>query len=308
MNLLHMKYAVEIAETSSINKAAEKLYVGQSALSRAIKELESSLGVTLFDRSARGMTLTPDGEIFIRYARTILKQVDTVEELFSRGDVSRKRFSLSAPRASYIAEAFAQFSKKISGDAEAELFYRETNSIQTMKNVHKEDYRLGIIRFSEDNDRYYRSVMEEKELTGVLITEFRYVLVMRADSPLASLETITYDDLTGYMEIAHADPSVPSLPIEDGKKEESLDTAGRRIYIFERASQFSLLAENPETYMWVSPIPKSLLDRFGLVERECAEDRGLYKDVFIHRKDYALTPLDNTFIETLIRVKRETIR
>ena len=102
MNLLHMKYAVEIAETSSINKAAEKLYVGQSALSRAIKELESSLGVTLFDRSARGMTLTPDGEVFIRYARTILKQVDAVEEMFSRGDVSRKRFSLSVPRASYI--------------------------------------------------------------------------------------------------------------------------------------------------------------------------------------------------------------
>ena len=48
MNLMHMKYAVEIAETKSINKAAEKLFVGQSALSRAIKELEASLGVTLF--------------------------------------------------------------------------------------------------------------------------------------------------------------------------------------------------------------------------------------------------------------------
>ena len=53
MNLLHMKYAVEIAETKSINKAAEKLFVGQSALSRAIKELETSLGVTLFERSAK---------------------------------------------------------------------------------------------------------------------------------------------------------------------------------------------------------------------------------------------------------------
>lgn len=307
MNLLHMKYAVEIAETSSINKAAEKLYVGQSALSRAIKELESSLGVTLFDRSARGMTLTPDGEVFIRYARTILKQVDAVEELFSRGDVSRKRFSLSVPRASYIAEAFAQFSRKITEDAEAEVFYRETNSIQTIKNVQKEDYRLGIIRFSEDNDRYYRSLMEEKELTGVLITEFRYVLLMRADSPLAALETITYDDLHRCMEIAHADPSVPSLPIEDGKKEDACETPGRRIYVFERASQFSLLSENPDTFMWVSPVPKSLLDRYGLVERECASDRGVYKDVFIHRKDYTLTPLDNAFIEHLIRVKRETI-
>ena len=83
MNLLHMKYAVEIAETNSINKAADKLYVGQSALSRAIKELEASIGVTLFERSAKGMFLTPDGEIFIRYAKNILKQQNKVLTSFS---------------------------------------------------------------------------------------------------------------------------------------------------------------------------------------------------------------------------------
>lgn len=82
MNLLHMKYAVTIAETKSINKAAEKLYVGQSALSRAVKELETSLGVAVFERSAKGMTLTPSGEEFIRRARSILEQVDSMENMF----------------------------------------------------------------------------------------------------------------------------------------------------------------------------------------------------------------------------------
>ena len=82
MNLLHMKYAVVVAETNSINKAAELLYVGQPTLSRAIKELESSLGVTLFERSAKGMFLTPDGETFVRYAKTVLEQVDSIEDLF----------------------------------------------------------------------------------------------------------------------------------------------------------------------------------------------------------------------------------
>ena len=53
MNLVHLKYAVEVAETGSINKASEKLYVSQPNLSRAIKELEASLGVTIFDRSAK---------------------------------------------------------------------------------------------------------------------------------------------------------------------------------------------------------------------------------------------------------------
>ena len=99
MNLMHMKYAVEIAETKSINKAAEKLFVGQSALSRAIKELETSLGVTLFERSAKGMFLTPDGEVFVRYAKTVLKQVDAIENMFSEGKTAKKQFSISVPRA-----------------------------------------------------------------------------------------------------------------------------------------------------------------------------------------------------------------
>ena len=57
MNLLHMKYAVEIAEAKSINRASETLFVGQPTLSRAIKELEQNLGIRIFDRSAKGMFL-----------------------------------------------------------------------------------------------------------------------------------------------------------------------------------------------------------------------------------------------------------
>ena len=83
MNLMHIKYAVEVANEGSINKAAEKLYVGQPNLSRAIKELEASLGVKIFERSAKGMGLTSDGETFIRYAKTILRQVDEVESIFN---------------------------------------------------------------------------------------------------------------------------------------------------------------------------------------------------------------------------------
>lgn len=91
MNLVHLKYAVEVAETGSINKASEKLYVSQPNLSRAIKELEASLGVTIFDRSAKGMVLTPDGEVFVRYARSILRQVDAIEEVFSKGTTEKKK-------------------------------------------------------------------------------------------------------------------------------------------------------------------------------------------------------------------------
>ena len=80
MNILHLKYAVETAKAGSLSKAAEALYMNQPNLSRAIKELEGSLGVTLFERSARGMVPTPQGGVFLRYAKAILQQVDSLLE------------------------------------------------------------------------------------------------------------------------------------------------------------------------------------------------------------------------------------
>lgn len=307
MNLLHMKYAVAVAETQSINKAAEHLYVGQSALSRAIKELEGSLGVTLFERSAKGMTLTPEGEMFIRYARSVLSQVDAMEEMFREGAVSRKRFSISVPRASYIAAAFAAFSRTIPDGERAELVYRETNAMRALKNILQDECKLAILRYAENYDRYYQDMIEDKGLASESVAEFRYVLAMSGKSPLAGLPRITYDDLRGGVEVAHADPYVPTLPFAEVKKEELPDNTDRRIFVFERASQFELLAENPETFMWVSPIPGDLLDRYGLVQRVCNENRRVYRDVLIHRKDYSLSDLDNAFITELIRTKRAVL-
>lgn len=133
MNLLHMKYAVEIAEAKSINRASETLFVGQPTLSRAIKELEQNLGIRIFDRSAKGMFLTPDGEVFIRYAKAILKQVDEVEAAFRRSGTRRQRFSLSCPRASYISDAFTAFSLLFKPSDAIDAFYYETNSANTVK-------------------------------------------------------------------------------------------------------------------------------------------------------------------------------
>lgn len=307
MNLLHMKYAVVVAETKSINKAAELLYVGQPTLSRAIKELESGLGVTIFERSAKGMFLTPDGETFVRYAKTVLEQVDAIEDLFKKGRVSKKRFSVSVPRASYITEAFAAFSTLIEKDSPTEIFYKETNSMRTLRNVLQDNYKLGIVRYAENYDKYYKAMMEEKGLEHELVTKFRYVLLMNKNSPLAKKENITYDDLKDKIEIAHADPYVPSLPLAQIKKEELPDNSDRRIFVFERASQFELLSSNEETFMWVSAIPQKLLERYGLTQRICEENRRVYKDVLIYRKDYTLSALDNLFIEQLVKAKRNVI-
>lgn len=304
MNLLYLKYAVEIAACGSLNKAAEKLYIGQPNLSRTIKELETSLGVTIFERSPKGMVVTPDGEVFLQYARTILSEVESLEGLFKNRAAQKKKFSISVPRASYITDAFSEFSKQLVLDDEVEVIYKETNSLNAMESVLSEECKLGMIRYSENYDRFYKDRMDEKGLNYELVTEFRHVVVMNADSPLAEKEVLTPADLGDYIEIAHADPYVPAMPVSEVRKS-SLPDVGRRIFVFERGSQFDLLSNNPDTFMWVSPMPKRVLERNHLVQRRCDIDQKLYKDVMIYRRDYRLTELDKLFISELCRVKRE---
>ena len=304
MNILHMKYAVEVARAGSLNKAAQTLLIAQPNLSRSIRELEAEVGITIFDRSAKGMKLTLEGEEFIGYAQNILRQIDQVENMYKNTSVPKQRFSISVPRASYISEAFARFSCQLSPES-AELFYKETNSQRTIRNLLENDYRLGIIRYAENYDQYFRAMLDEKELNYETICEFTYQLLMSCEHPLADQVDITFEDLRPYIEIAHADPYVPSLPLSKVVKEELPDNINRRIFIYERASQFDLLSENPDTFMWISPVPDKLLSRYGLVQRKCAENRKVYRDVLIYRKGYRLTALDQAFITELCTARRK---
>lgn len=304
MNILHMKYAVEVAKAGSLNKAAETLLIAAPNVSRSIKELEADIGISIFDRTAKGMALTPEGEEFINYAKGILCQIEEVENFYKKGAAKKQKFSISVPRACYISEAFAQFSKSLSKDA-AEIFYKETNSQRTIRNMLEHDYKLGIIRYAENYDKYFKSMLEEKGFTYEMVTEFTYSLIMSADNPLAKKETITFDDLADYIEIAHADPYVPSMPLSKVVKEELPDNIERRIFIFERASQFDLLSNNPETFMWVSPAPQSLLERYNLVQKKCIDNKKVYKDILIYKEGYKLSQLDRQFITALCESKRK---
>ena len=110
MNILHMRYAVEVARLGSLNKAAETLLVAPPNISRSIKELEADLGIVIFNRSAKGMELTPDGEEFLDYAQDILRRIEKMEQSYRDGSHKKRRFSISVPRACYISAAFAGFS------------------------------------------------------------------------------------------------------------------------------------------------------------------------------------------------------
>lgn len=307
MNIVYLKYAVTVAKAGSLSKASEELFIAQPNLSRAIKELEKDLGITIFDRNSKGVTLTPDGERLISYGKKILKEIDDVERQFKGENENKSVFSISVPRASYIGNAFANFTVNLPDSERYELYYKETNNQRILSNVLEKGYKCGIIRYALNYDKYFKQTFTSKNLAFEVITEFTYVLVVNNSSPLLKKDSVTFDDLKSYTEIAHADPYAPSVQLSDVKKEELPDNITKRIFVFERASQFEILSANPNTFMWVSPIPKETLDRYNLSQVVCEENKKIYKDVLIYPKNYKLSKLDKEFITELCRSKRKCV-
>ncbi len=304
MNLSQMKYALVVAKESSMTRAAEKLFMSQPNLSRAIKELEDDLGIRIFRRTPKGIFPTAKGEEFLGCAQRILEQVESLETQYKGGKSEAQRFSISVPRASYIACAFTEFTKKLDPGRTIELVYKETNSLRAVENILNDGYDLGIIRYRTRYEPEFREMLDDKGLVGELVCEFSFQLIMSASHPLAAKTVIEPDDLCPYTEIAHADPYVPSLPMSSVRQNELSANVARRIFVFERGSQMQLLSQTPGAFMWVSPVPRSLLSLYGLVQRECAGETRRCKDVMIRKKSYVLSDTDRLFIDELTRAKR----
>ena len=294
---------MEVAKTRSISKAAENLYMGQPNLSRAIKELEESLGITIFRRTTKGISITPDGEEFLQYARQIVQKVDEVEQIYQNGRQKKQSFSVSVPRASYLSFAMADFSKCMKKGSPAEFYYCETNSMNTVNSVVREDFNLGIVRYQSSYEKYFNDLFKDKKLISETIAEFTYVMLISRDNPLAFKGEVELDDLRDYIEVCHSDPYVPSVPMIDVRKSELTEFVDRRIFVYERGTQFVILGNVPDTFMWVSPVPKTLLENYNLTQIKVKGTDKPYKDVLIYRRDYRLSDFDREFIAAVHRAK-----
>lgn len=90
MELRQIYYVLEIARQKNFSKAAGELYVSQPAISQQIKALEEELQITLFQRDTHGVQLTPDGELFVMHAQTIIDAVDNLMSAFDM-DTSKNK-------------------------------------------------------------------------------------------------------------------------------------------------------------------------------------------------------------------------
>lgn len=299
MNLLQMKYAIVIAEKRSINRAADVLFVGQSALSRAVKELESSLGVTLFERSAKGMVPTAEGEIFIRHAREILHRVDALEAAFLKESLRCSRFSVSVPRQAYPAQAFASFSQALAPQEQMLLEYCETDTAKTVQKILGNTCKLGLIEYPKRYAKYFEAFAAEKNLAMEPIASFSPVAVFSAQASFADAQKLTRQQFLSYHEVCFSASDAAALPWMTAHKEpQGFGTAGK-ITVSDRAGLYALLCENTSAYHLCAPMEHGLLRHLGLMQKNVFGEEDAYLHALIYRLEYQQTELDRAFLKAL---------
>lgn len=299
MNILHLRYAIEVERTRSISKAAENLFMNQSNLSRAIRELEQSLGVTLFQRTSKGMTPTVGGEEFLAHAKGIIAEIDRVEALYKQDKSQSARFGVAIPHSAYIGSAFADFSADLP-EGVTRLSYKESGAREILEDLLQTDLRLGIIRYPAEYDGAFQALLHEKELHGELIAEHTLRLTLSAADLLAGAEEITPADLAAYTEIGYSDAYIPSLSRTEALQTEQSEFAARRIEVSDQGSCHRLLAATPHAFCMMEAISAKEQVRMGLVQKQCAFGKRC-RDLLVYRKGYRFTAADRRFVEQLHR-------
>ncbi len=288
-------------KTGSITQAADNLYTTQPNLSKAIKKLESDMGMAIFKRTTKGLAPTKRGGQFLDRARSILNQLDELEALFQPTGAQRIVFSVSIPRASYIAYSFTKFVHSFGG-GELDIDFKETNSLETISSVAEHEYKLGIIRYPLEQEEYFMRLLCERDLQHHLLWEYEPLLLFSREHPLTRQESIYESDLASSTLLEHGDLLNPAARLA---ARETPAPAARRIFLYERGSQFDLLHSLPNAYIWVSPIPEEMLKQHQLVQRRCHRPPHPTRAMIIYPKGYAFTELDKAFIAKLTGTIRE---
>lgn len=310
MNTLHFKYAVEIEKTRSITQAAENLYMAQPNLSKAIKELESSLGIVIFRRTSKGVIPTEQGVKFLNCAKQILMQIDNMESIASPNKPEKRRIRISVPRTAYISKAFSDYIALSDSSEDMEIYFCETNSMRTIENVRENGYNFGIIRFNKAHEKYFSDFLAEKNLESQLLWEYEILAVMSAEHPVAEKEKLTYGELSAnYTELTQGDDAVPYVPdaVEKLFAENRPENAKtKRICMYDRGSALDFLLTVPESFMLDSPVPESLCKKYGLIQRKCSFSDNCFMDCIIYTSGRKLSQNEIALVNKFYEVRNES--
>jgi DNA-binding transcriptional LysR family regulator len=238
MTLQQLKYIIEIVNCGSLNEAAKRLFITQPSLSSAVKELEQEVGIELFIRSPRGITLTIDGAEFLSYARQVVEQAGLLEQRYVNKKPSRQLCSISTQHYAFAVNAFVNLIKQ-SGADEYEFTLRETRTYEIIEDVKNLRSEIGILYMNPFNKKVIEKLLRENRLDFYPLFTAKPHIFISKQNPLSSREFVTLEDLSEY----------PYLSFEQGEfnsfyfSEEILSTAFHKksIHVSDRATLFNLL-------------------------------------------------------------------
>ena len=238
MTLQQLKYVTTIANIGSISEAAKRLFVSQPSLTKAITELEKEMGITIFDRTNKGITVSKEGERFLGYARQVLEQAALLEEQYKSQSGGKKQFSVSTQHYSFAVNAFVELLKGADID-QYDVSLRETQTYEIIDDVAHMKSEIGLLFYNDFNRPVLEKLIHTNELTFTeLFTAHPHIFIGK-NHPLANKDVVSMDELEEY----------PYISFEQGDhnsfyfSEEIFSTVVRpkHIRVRDRASLFSLL-------------------------------------------------------------------
>ncbi len=289
-----------------MSAAAKQLYAAQPNVSKALKNLEEEYGIRMFERSSTGMIPTEQGRHFIRAGRAGAAGGGPAGRWTPAvGRASCAELRVALPHATYASYAAVDFLQQAAGSEQLRVHIREAGSMEGLDFVLRRGYHLALLRYAEEDEDYYSRYCARRGLHREQIMEFEYRLLVNRDSPLARHEVHDLAELNRYTEVLHDDFQLPG---EEGSSLRWQVNENRRVHVYERCSQFSILQSLPTAYMWASPMPQRALEQYHLVLKKCPAQNQRMRDVLVYPDKGGLRPEEEKFIELLRRQAALTVK
>lgn len=198
MTLQQLRYLITIAELGSMNAAAQRLYVSQSNLSNAVRDMERELGITIFTRTNRGVTPTNDGTELLGYARQVVEQADMLVERYERGGVSQRRLAVSTQHYHFSVQAFINVIERVPRDVKSDCILRECPTHQVIDDVRTFRSDAGVLYLDDYNRRVLTKALDDADVAFTPLFSARVHVFVGAHHPLAGRDLIEPADLEPY--------------------------------------------------------------------------------------------------------------
>ncbi|HFE9314680.1 TPA: LysR family transcriptional regulator [Streptococcus agalactiae] len=197
MRIQQLQYVIKIVETGSMNEAAKQLYITQPSLSNAVRNLETEMGIQIFIRNPKGITLTKDGMEFLSYARQILEQTALLEERYKGDNTNRELFSVSSQHYAFVVNAFVALFNG-TDMTQYELFLRETRTWEIIDDVKNFRSEIGVLFLNSYNRDVLTKLFDDNSLIATtLFTTTPHIFVSKSN-PLANRKKLSMKDLEDY--------------------------------------------------------------------------------------------------------------